>query len=202
MFVPAEMHAHIAQIAVLFEDLRLELTGVSEESLKPLETIGAKHRRNYFLRRSVATLVEFVGAIRMLDENRDFQLVKRRFDSDASQEWQEATSYLRKHKEYFKRLRNDFGGHFGFPAAKYAVETLDQDTPEALEICWKPLERRAGPKLRFAGEVAATAMARHKGTLSSKQHFEQMITTALDGYKHCTNCVHLVVRFYLIGRFT
>ena len=110
--------------------------------------------------------------------------------------------YLQTHKRYIKLLRNDFGGHFGYKADRHAVENLNRDTSGALELSRKPLAQTAGPKLGFAGELVATAMTRHKGDKTSKQHFHHMITAAVEGYEHCTNCVHLVVRFYLIKRFS
>ena len=121
---PFEMHAHMARLSVLYEDLRVELIGASEESIKVLEAIGPAYRRNYFIRRSIATLLEFVEAVKMLNDNENFRLIKETFDDASKSEWDAATRYLRSQKEYLKKVRNDFGGHFGYKAGKYTVEKL------------------------------------------------------------------------------
>ena len=52
---PLEMHALMAQLVVLYEDLRIELKAASDFSDTSLE---GNYRRNYFIRRTTGTLVE------------------------------------------------------------------------------------------------------------------------------------------------
>ena len=66
------LDAHISRVAVLYEDLRLEMMAASEVSLPTLDTIGMEHRRIYFARRSIGTLRELAEAIRLLDELPEF----------------------------------------------------------------------------------------------------------------------------------
>ena len=65
-----EFHAIIARLSVLFEDLRIEEYASRPEKLEELDIIGKSYRKMYFLRRSIATLVEFASAIEMLDQRR------------------------------------------------------------------------------------------------------------------------------------
>lgn len=197
---PHALHGTIAQIAVLYEDLRIELTGY-EKQLPDLEAIGENYRRNYFVRRSIATLLEFSIALKMLNENPDWQPIKDRFDKPSVEMWSAAMKYFKKHHLYLKKIRDDFGGHFGFSAAQWAVEHLVQDAIGSIEIYRKPLENKAGPKMRFASEFVSTAMCRHKGKKSFLEHFRHMYRTTVDGYKHATNCVHIIVVAYLYDRF-
>jgi transcriptional regulator of aromatic amino acid metabolism len=74
---PLVLHAEIARLAVLYEDLRIEILAASEASLPPLDVINARHRKTYFLHR-------FEAALRLLDEDcRVYQyLSKRRIEAD------------------------------------------------------------------------------------------------------------------------
>lgn len=158
---PVDLHATLAQIAVLYEDLRLELTGF-EKQFPDLQAIGENYRRNYFVRRSIATLLEFSVALKMLDENPDWQLVKERFGLEPTAMWAAAMKYFKENHSYLKKIRDDFGGHFGFKAAKWAVQNLSKDAHGSIEIYGKPTENKAGPKMHFASEFVSTAMCRHK----------------------------------------
>ena len=78
------LDAHISRVAVLYEDLRLEMMAASEVSLPTLDTIGMEHRRIYFARRSIGTLRELAEAIRLLDELPEFQPVRDSFDKTSA----------------------------------------------------------------------------------------------------------------------
>ncbi len=197
---PVALHANVAQIAVLYEDLRIELKGFEKE-FPDLQAIGENYRRNYFVRRSIATLSEFSDALTMLDENPDWLLVKGGFEPEMTTTWVKAMKYFTENHRYLEKIRNDFGGHFGFKAAKWAVENLSKDAPGSIEIYRSRLEDKAGPRMHFASEFVSTAMCRHKGSLEFVDHFRQMYRTTVEGYAHATNCVHIIVSTYLYERF-
>ena len=73
------LHAHILRLAVLYEDLRIELYGIAEDSMPKLDGTDERYRKNYFLRRSIATLVEFAETVRILNECDEFQPIKDSF---------------------------------------------------------------------------------------------------------------------------
>ncbi len=197
---PVMLHASIARIAVLYEDLRIELLG-AEKSLPELEAIGENYRRNYFVRRSIATLLEFSGALTILDDCPEWAAVKTKLPEESTDSWMTAMAYFKEHHEYLKQLRNDFGGHFGLAAAKWATENLSKDAVGSIEIYRKPLEHKAGPRMHFASEFVSTAMCRHKQDKSYVDHFRHMYRVAVDGYSHSTNCVHVIMVAYLYDRF-
>jgi hypothetical protein len=43
-------------------------------------------------------------------------------------------------------------------------------------------------------------MCRHKGKKEYVEPFRHMYTVAVDGYRHSTNCVHIIVVAYLYER--
>ena len=71
-----EFHAIIARLSVLFEDLRIEEYASRPERLEELDIIGKSYRQMYFLRRSIATLVECASAIEMLDQRPGVSKIK------------------------------------------------------------------------------------------------------------------------------
>jgi hypothetical protein len=70
-----QFDANLARVCVLFEDLRIEIRGITERSLPALDILDpegeswlnpgstGRYRTFYFLRRSILTLNEFADAI-------------------------------------------------------------------------------------------------------------------------------------------
>lgn len=55
----AELNAHVVRLSVLYEDLKIELTGSGGTLIPRLEFYGKSARQQYFIRRTFATLYEF-----------------------------------------------------------------------------------------------------------------------------------------------
>src|SRR5215471_14192657 len=77
------LHDHLARLAVIYEDLRIEVAAIGEEPISILDTTDKNYRRNYFLRRFIGTIIEFAEEFRFLNGLDDFALVKNRFDKIA-----------------------------------------------------------------------------------------------------------------------
>ena len=82
-----ELHSLIVSVCVLFEDLRIEIAGISAEHLDQLDQCDKGLRRFYFLRRSIATLHEFAVTLQELDRLPPFQALKRKFSETALTHW-------------------------------------------------------------------------------------------------------------------
>src|SRR5258708_3015412 len=119
------MHAWLARLCVLFEDLRIEVHCLYDESISASTQVDANVRRLYFLRRAVATLVEFAETLRLLDDNSEFRRLKGSFNASAFVQWSEAGAFLDSNESFLKQVRNDVGGHFGSAAALYAVDNFE-----------------------------------------------------------------------------
>jgi hypothetical protein len=98
---------------VLFEDLRIETYGIIDESFPSLDFTSEAYRRNYFLRRSIATILEVAEELRLLDGLEDFERIKRMFDESSLKKWNKAVRFFRRYERFFELVRNDIGGHFG-----------------------------------------------------------------------------------------
>jgi hypothetical protein len=156
---PSMFHALAAQLFVLYEDLRLELSGVSAPKLGSLDGADVKYRMHYFIRRATGTWVEFSQALRTMDKDPDLLALKGSFDAESSKKWRNAVRFFTRYHSRVMRVRNDIGGHFGASAAKYAVGNLKPDVIGELELV--SYGSRATMIPHFAGEIAATATLQH-----------------------------------------
>jgi hypothetical protein len=121
----SDYDSRLARLAVLYEDLRLENLGASAKSIDALDSSGVDVRRVYFIRRSIATVREFAEALRLLDEYPEFAPIRAKFDSQRQTMWGKSNErFFARREPYFGRIRNDFGGHFGEPAARFAINHL------------------------------------------------------------------------------
>ena len=207
------MDAHIARLCVLYEDLRLELLAIAADSIPPLDILDpldeaginpyvGKSRRNYFLRRSIGTLHEFAEGVRLVDTCAAFSEIKAAFDGPTAQMWDSAATFFRTKEAEIKQLRNDVGGHFGSKATIYAVLRLSPDAVGFIEIVAHVKSEPGDFRLRFVGEIAATAFMRHLlGSTSDKKVGAFFTGSLMPGFRHATECVQVIAANYLWHRF-
>jgi len=199
VFIFSEMHALIARLSVLYEDLRIEMFGVIEESIPALDYTDEKYRKNYFLRRSIATLIEVAEAFRMLNACSDFERIKAEFDKTSLIRWKRALWFFDKFEPFLKKVRNDIGGHFGHPAARYAIQNMGSSVVGKIEIATE--KSLTGVKLHFAGEIAVYAMVRHKGDKSPEDFVRYLIRIISIGYRQAFLSIDSINAYYLWPKF-
>jgi hypothetical protein len=184
-------------MSVLYEDLRIETSAIAQDSIPALDVTDLRYRRHYFLRRSIATLVEFAEALRLLNDCSDFSDVRSGFDKEVIDRWCEGINFFHENEGFLERIRNDTGGHFGPKAAAYAVANLNPGAVGKMQV--EDEDRTI--HLHFAGEIAATAILRHLRGQSTEEGFGALLKIALLGYRHATTCVHCLAVTYLWKRF-
>lgn len=119
------LNVRIVRLALLYEDLRIEVYGIAErKKMRALDHLGTSYRRLYFVRRAVMTILEIKGAFQRLDECPEFQAVRKRFSQTESEAWREAVDFLIASKDRFKEVRDDVGGHFLERVADYALREI------------------------------------------------------------------------------
>jgi hypothetical protein len=205
----------IAQLSVLYEDLRIETFALtsSDEEVKRLDCLDKRYRVNYFLRRSIATLFEFRGALiktwktdefkaahaTATDANAPLSLKSQKvlFDKIA-----DSLRFFERHHLLIKALRNAVGGHFNDDAAALATRNLHPDAVSKLEIIFHPSGTGGGPKLHYAGEIAATAFTKSlPGIKPRAEAIEDAICMIRDAYSHATQAMHALIVLFLWDRF-
>jgi hypothetical protein len=197
----SELNMHIGRLAVLFEDLRIEMYAASHRrKLASLDYTHSGYRRLYFLRRAIATLIEFIGTLEKLNQRPEFQDIKKRFSSEETSQWDAGIAFFAQHKEMFKTVRNDIGGHFQQSIVAYALENAGAKTMAKMSIVVGSNDG-AGPKLNFAADIVAIAFTKHKGDRTEREFFEYLLKLFIQGMGHATMAVHLISAYYLWQRF-
>jgi len=190
-----DLSARIVRLCVLYEDLRIELMAIAQKNIRVLDATDRRYTKNYFLRRSIATLLEFAEALRLLNACPEFDSIRTEFPADISGRWEAAVGFFKDNEGFLQRVRNDIGGHFGEEAARFTVSNLDSETVGKIEIRGRLVH------LHFAGELAATAMSRHLEGRSGQEKFGALLQKCVAGYKQATTCVHAVAVIHLWPKF-
>jgi len=206
----------LAQMSVLYEDLRIETFALTanEDEVKRLDCLDHKYRINYFLRRSIATLLEFRGCLIKMSRTEEFRTERSSsFNPDAPKSRKsqrelfatvsKALRFFDLHHALLKALRNAVGGHFNDMAAAQATSNVGPEAVGRLEVIFDNARRGAGPKLHYAGEIAATAFAKSlPGIKPRQEEIDDAIQMISEGYAHAVRSAHALVILFLWERFT
>ncbi len=136
VFPDDNMHAEIARLLVLYEDLKIESFGMGKKKITSLSTTNdGQYPQRYFLRRAIATLSECANCMIQLDRNPQFKRVKQNdFSDDARAAWEKAIAVCKKPGSWLIRgIRNDEGGHFGVRPARRALKSFREGTRGKIE---------------------------------------------------------------------
>jgi hypothetical protein len=216
-----QFDAKLARVCVLFEDLRIEIRGVSERSLPALDVLDTenenwlnpgftgRYRTFYFLRRSLLTLREFAEALRLIvnDMNQDPNLKPtfQELTNEAKAAWDAGIRFFEVNEGKLNKIRGDIGGHFGHQAALNAVSMLLPTAYGAIAVAQEGASQSNGAashlKLHFALEIAGTALLGHLPNGDITQYEVLFRDCLLPGYQHAIDCVYVLVREYLWDRF-
>jgi hypothetical protein len=202
---------HLAQLCVLYEDLRIETAAIWQRSMPELDVLDpanehpdepekiGRYRRQYFLRRSIATILEFAHCLASLRECVEFKVIRNN-SPEAAQVLDDAVRFFTNTKALLRTARNSVGAHFGYASAKYAIGNLEPEATGKLEF--EITDGHINVKLHFSAELAAIAFC---SGLPGKTN-PQKITTAIecldDGYRHATAVVQVMVGADLMPRFS
>jgi hypothetical protein len=174
--------------------------GIVEKDLAALDSLDARYRINYFLRRSIGTWSEYAEAVRLLDALPEFATIKTRFSRPEQALWTKAVRFFRAHESFIKGIRNDIGGHFGSKAAEFAVANFQPDARGKFELVRydsETLEMRPA----FVGEIAATALHRQLSKSRSADRYKRMFRIIKVGWRYGTSCTQLLALRDLWDRF-
>ena len=103
------LNAHVSRLCVLYEDLRLELSGATDKELKPLDANGFAFRTQYFIRRATATTIELAEEFRLLNDYNGFDSVRASFTESDTSKWNACLTFYSTHEPLFEKIRNDIG---------------------------------------------------------------------------------------------
>jgi hypothetical protein len=109
---PSNFEAIMARLAVLYEDLRIELYGIAEDSIPKMDEFDVRYRRIYFLRKSIGTLSEFAEAVRHLQQSPEFRFTSIAgpfpvADQAPAKLWRKAASFFERNAGRLKSNPSD-----------------------------------------------------------------------------------------------
>jgi hypothetical protein len=197
-----EFNAILVRLSVLFEDLRIEESGSRLEKMEEIDVLGKSYRQIYFLRRSIASLVEFAGAAEMLDQRPEFRKVKKKADAETAERWDAALKYFKEWKEYLKARRGDFGAHFDHAPTMHAIKEMNPGTVGQLVVVKHVEEQKGGVRLKYAHEIVAAAMTHRKpDAQSEREWFHDMFIVVRAGMQEAVKAIHSLSIMYLLEKF-
>jgi hypothetical protein len=196
---------HIARLSVLYEDLRIEIASLLPEN-QPSDgnPLDFSYRHVYFLRRSLATLMEFQSGLTQIAGLPEFKQSAPRLSKLDSRYINAANRYFQKHNLRIKELRNELGGHIQQDAVDYALSNFPSDLVGS--VTWSEKSGIEPPhfglELHFAGAVVGGAV---QSTLQSSANVEQEMKGALEitigSYVHVYGATAALVHAFLWDKF-
>ncbi len=132
-----EVSAIMARLYVLREDLYLELQGIKEDKIEPLDDNGSNYRDIYFFRNSTRTLFEINHTVQHLKRKPVFMkaLAKQRDFHDVFEDFDKA---INKARNLLKRLRHETAGHLDQAAFQKALTKIAPDTKSLFQASDHP----------------------------------------------------------------
>jgi len=191
--------AQLMRLAVLFEDLRIETSGLKMLRSDPfLADCSSEVRMMYFLRRSLATLYEFKDAFYAVARTKAFRSLA--LSSSERRTWEEAVEFFQNHSTFINGVRNDIGGHYGKEGALRTLKKLALDEVGGIQVGWLP-DGEAGIKLMFAAPLTATCLLDRSDGGSTLERVTWIIGFITDAYSHAIRATEIVSVLYYWPRF-
>ncbi len=193
--------ANLARLYVLYEDLRLEITGLTGADPKyalpkaqqnPFDRMASNARVVYFLRKSIGTIREFSECIRFLDSANEFKQIRKLFSAEDQTLWEDSVRYFAHSKTFWQSVRNDLGGHFSQDACRYVVQNLNDSDQGRIEL-QRNESGEIGFSLPFAWEICSRAFLRHSEEEEVKVKISDLIEKTIEAYNHVIPPVLIII---------
>ncbi|MEO5924333.1 MAG: hypothetical protein ABIR70_10950 [Bryobacteraceae bacterium] len=190
----------VVGLSALFEDLRIEIAGITARRISKLDETSRRMREYYFLRRSFGTLYEFAEVVEELDHCDGFTEVKSQIKPRLLIDWTEAVAYFAARKAAIERVRSNVGGHFGKRAAKLAIRNLMSEDAGTIEVA--EYRSGGGVKLGFASTLAGVALVHSvRGDEGMETKVKELFKLSLEAKTHAVRAVECLAATYLWKRF-
>ena len=206
----------VASLSVLYEDLRVEMTGIAARSLPVLEYVLEPRER---IPRQTRTYRQFPTVVFHAAVNRhrngvcgDTSVASSESTVDgfcqalrpdsreyATETLASAIAFFAHKEPLIKKIRNDIGGHFGQKTARSALSFIAAESIGKMEIVTKGDD--SDIRLNFATEIAASALLKHLPGQNIDAFKDLLTDTIIGGYRHATRSVQIICGIWLWQRF-
>jgi hypothetical protein len=144
-----ELAACVARMTILREDFAIEMMGLYEEQITPLDGNAEGYRKVYFWRNMLRTLSEIKSVVFKLNSLPEFRSALETQVQERKQQFQNLYRQFERTNDLLKSLRNDIGGHVRFEKVLAALGGMPADKWGFLELG----EFLGKTHYRFAGEL-------------------------------------------------
>jgi hypothetical protein len=127
-----ELAACVARMTILREDFAIEMMGLYEEQITPLDGNAEGYRKVYFWRNMLRTLSEIKSVVFKLNSLPEFRSALETQVQERKQQFQNLYRQFERTNDLLKSLRNDIGGHVRFAARGGGILAVGEC---ALGIC-------------------------------------------------------------------
>ncbi len=142
----------LARLAILREDLHLELKGIAARRLKSIDSNGEMWRKLYFLRNTFRTLWEIKSAISALRGNKEFRRTLRAHNPALFNAFLKSIGKFDRSYNQLTELRHALGGHVSKQRIQQVLDEVTPDVEADIEISDEYLETR----FLFAEDLCAS----------------------------------------------
>ncbi len=159
------------------------------------------YRVMYFLRRALATLVEFRGGLTTVIKTKEFKDARDGLSSLDTTSVFDAEKYLASNWARIKEFRNEFAGHIQMPSVEFALAHL---SAQSGRVTWNrdPERWTMGLECDFAGKILAGVIG---SKLQDGADVQAELRKALEvismGFNHAQISMVGLVHAFLWDRF-
>jgi len=158
-------------------------------------------RVSYFLRRGLATLVEFGRGLTVIRKTEEFKAAERWLTSLDARCIGDADRFLQRNWPRIKELRNEFAGHIQTAAVDFAMKHLSN---EVGMVTWNPNSDQwtIGIECDFAGIVlAGVTSSKLQGGADVRTELRNAFRIISQGFAHAQGAMCGLVHAFLWDRF-
>jgi len=199
----AEFNMQVARACILFEDLKLERTGIGRGEWPDLTNCNdSAYAQRYFLRRSFTTLCEARNVVVRINANQEFvRTIYPQYTRECQSTWQRAIKFSDS-EEYskIKSVRDALGGHVQIQGAlTNAFAGLKEGTTGVFEVVVESGKVK-DVTCHFVGELTARAFVPDPSQPPAPQ-LEELIKNTTDGIRVFSHGLQVLIANHVFPEF-
>jgi hypothetical protein len=192
----------VANACVLYEDLKIEAEGMTQEKLPELsQTHDSDYVQRYFFRRTLTTLAEARNLILKLDTEEHFkEVIQPNLHQDGLEGWKEAVEFA--DSEDYKRVeqvRQQLTDELLGESIQQALKGLKEDTSGVLELVFES-GIAADVHCHFVGELTAQAFAAEPSD-TPEEKFGELLEILERGHEAFIFAFQVLIGACVVPRF-
>jgi hypothetical protein len=129
-----QLAACVARMSILREDFAIEMMGIYEEQISPLDGNTEPYRKIYFWRNMLRTLAEIKSVVFMLNSLPEFRAALETQPPERRRQFRDLHRQFERTNVLLKALRNDIGGHIRHEKVMAALSGMPIDKWGYLEL--------------------------------------------------------------------